>query len=193
MSLDFLNDVSEFKALLRELEKGRGSLRISGVADAAKPFFLAALARALPRSVVHVQPAELSPSRFEERGRFFLAQLGSAKRARAFPSLTEYSSPDAPPSLEAVSSRMRFFHDLVHRPPSLVVTNLFGLLPPFPAPEALPGLFLRLDKGTRHDRDRFLQTLSEYGYVREDLISFRGEYAGRGGIVDVFPPWQNSP
>jgi len=193
MSLDFLSGVSEFKALVRELDQGRRSLRVSGVADAAKPFFLASLAQALPRGIVLIQPAEFSLPRFEERSRFFLSQLRSPKRVRALPPLTDYPSPDAPPSLEAVSSRMRFFYDLLHRPPSLIVTNLFGLLRPFPAPAALPGLFIRLDKGARCERDGFLRKLAEYGYVREDLISFRGEYAGRGGIVDVFPPWQSAP
>jgi len=193
MSLDFLKDVPEFKALVRELEKGSRGLRISGLAAAAKPFFLATLAQVLPKTIVHIQPAEFSLSRFEEQCLFFLTQLRSPKRAKALPPLTEDPSRDAPPSLEAVSSRMRFFYDLLHRRPSLVVTNLFGLLRPFPSPPDLPGLFLRLEKGALHGRDRFLRTLAEFGYVREDLISFRGEYAGRGGIVDVFPPWQKAP
>ncbi|MDP2914017.1 MAG: transcription-repair coupling factor [Candidatus Aminicenantes bacterium] len=193
MSLAFLKDVPEFKALVRELEEGRRGLRISGLADAAKPFFLSVLADALPKTLIIIQPAEFSLARFEEQSLFFLTHLGSSKRAKALPPLTEEPFQDAPPSLEAVSSRMRFFYDLLHRRPSLVVTNLFGLLRPFPAPADLPGLFLRLERGALHDRDRFLRTLTEFGYVREDLISFRGEYAGRGGIVDVFPPWQNAP
>ncbi len=187
MSLDFLKDVPEFQAFVRALDKGGAGLRLSGPADAAKPFFLAALAKALSKTILYIQPAEFSPARFEEQCRFFLGQLRSSRRASALPALTDFSSPDAPPSLDAVSSRMRFFYDLLHRPPALVATNLFGLLRPFPAPADLAGLFLRVEKGAFLDRDRLLRTLAEYGYAREDLISFRGEYSWRGGVVDVFP------
>ena len=88
---------------------------------------------------------------------------------------------------------MRFFFDLANRPPILTVTNLFGLLRPFPAPDRLPELFLRLNKNAEFDRDELIARLASFGYVREDLITFRGEYAFRGGIVDVFSPWQKNP
>jgi transcription-repair coupling factor (superfamily II helicase) len=194
MSLDFLKDVSEFKDFVRALENNERRVRISGLADAAKPFFFSFLARSLPhKSLVYIQPGEFSPARFEERCAFFLSRLGSPILARSFPPLTESLYQEAPPSLDAVSSRMRFFYDLLIRPPALVVTNLIGLLRPVPEPDRLPGLFLRLDKNSSYERDRLLQTLAAFGYIREDLISFRGEYAGRGGIVDVFSPWRNAP
>jgi transcription-repair coupling factor (superfamily II helicase) len=193
MSLDFLNDVPEFKDLVRALEKSEKGLRISGLAAPSKPFFLSSLAQRLPRRIVYIQPAEYSITRFEERSRFFFSELGSAKHAKALPALTENPYQETAPSLEAVSSRMRLFYDLLYRMPALIITNLFGLLRPFPGPDRLAHLFLRLEKNSFYDRDKLLETLAGYGYVREDLISFRGEYAGRGGIVDVFSPWQNVP
>jgi len=42
-------------------------------------------------------------------------------------------------------------------------------------------------------RERLLQTLAQYGYEREDLVSFPGEYAWRGGIIDVYSPWDRFP
>ena len=88
---------------------------------------------------------------------------------------------------------MRFFYDLKHRPPALVLTNLFGLLRPFPGPGRLDKLFVRLERGLAFERDRLIGLLAEYGYVREDLLAFRGEYAYRGGVVDAFSPWHSRP
>jgi transcription-repair coupling factor (superfamily II helicase) len=202
VSLSFLRDVPEFKDLVRALGSlGRGrpgvplfpSPSISGLAGPAKPFFLASLAHALDRPVVFVQPTEFSPARLEDETAFYLAGLGSARRVRALPDLAETPFIETAPSLEAVSARMRFLYDLLHRPPALIATSVFGLLRPFPAPARLPDLFLRLEKGASQDRDALLERLAGYGYVREDLISFRGEYAGRGGIVDVYSPWRNAP
>jgi transcription-repair coupling factor (superfamily II helicase) len=193
MSLDFLQDVPEFKDLVRALDKDEAGLRISGLAASAKPFFFSYLAQTFAKRIVYIQPADFSMTRFEDQCAFFFSQLGSSKNAKALPALAENLYEEAAPSLEAASSRLKFFYDLLYRPPALVVTNMFGLLRPFPAPDDLPRLFLRLDKGSFFDRDKLLETLVAYGYAREDLISFRGEYAWRGGIVDLFSPWQNAP
>jgi len=201
MGLNFIQNVPEFRDLVRTLEAtpvgappGAGPrISVSGVAEPAKPFLLSALTAALSRTVVFIQPAELSPSRFEERCAFFLTQLRSPKRARALPSPAETIPMSTAPSLEVTSSRMRFFRDLLVHPPALVVTDLFGLLAPFPAPDRLAGLFVRLEKNTFFERDRLLRTLSDFGYSREDLIAFRGEYAGRGSVVDIYSPWQKAP
>ena len=54
-------------------------------------------------------------------------------------------------------------------------------------------LFLSLEVGGEADHDELLETLARYGYTREDLIASPGEYAWRGGIVDVFSPWEANP
>ena len=193
MSLNFLDDVAEFKELVRSLESGDKNLRISGLIEAAKPYFFSFLAQKLEKRIVFIQPASASLSRLEEQCRFFSSQWAPSKHVKALPALKENPYQEASPPLEAVSSRLQFFYDLLYRKPSLILTNLFGLLKPFPSPEEMPRLFLRLAKSDFFDRDKLIQTLEEYGYSREDLISFRGEYAWRGGIVDVFTPWQTVP
>jgi len=197
MSLSFLLEVPEFKGLVRalggEAVAESGPPIISGLAGASKPFFCASLTQALDRPIVLIQPLEYASGRLEEETRFFLDGLGSSRRVRNLPDLTETPFAETAPSLEAVSSRMRFLYDLLYQPPSLIVTNAFGLLRSLPPPDRLPGLFLRLAKNSFYDRDEILEKLASFGYVREDLISFRGEYAGRGGIVDVYSPWQSAP
>jgi transcription-repair coupling factor (superfamily II helicase) len=196
MSLDFLKDVAEFKDFLRSLEGFREELprlSLSGLNDAARPYFLAMLAIHAPARIIYVQTSDRPLSELEERCRFFLGKLGVSRNIKALPSLTENPYGGAPPSLEDVASRMQFFYDLKHRPPALVLTNLFGLLRPFPAPGRLDQLFVRLERGLTFERDRLIERLAEFGYVREDLLAFRGEYAYRGGVVDAFSPWHSQP
>jgi transcription-repair coupling factor (superfamily II helicase) len=193
MSLNFLDDVAEFKELVRSLQSGETSLRISGLIETAKPFFFSFLTQKLQKKIVYIQPASRPLPPFEEQCRFFFSQWAPAKHVKALPALAENPYRETSPPLEAVSSRLMFFHDLLYDSPSLVLTNLFGLLKSFPSPENLPRLFLRLAKGEFFDRDKLIGTLDEFGYARDDLIAFRGEYAWRGGIVDVFSPWQRVP
>ena len=196
MSLDFLKDVTEFKDLVRALERFREELprlSLSGINDAARPYFLAMAAIHAPARIIYVQTSDRPLAELERSCRFFLDKLGVSRNVKALPSLTENPYGGAPPSLEDVASRTRFFYDLKHRPPALVLTNLFGLLRPFPGPGRLDRLFVQLERGLPFERDRLLERLVEFGYVREDLLAFRGEYAYRGGVVDAFSPWHPQP
>jgi transcription-repair coupling factor (superfamily II helicase) len=196
MSLDFLKDVAEFNEFVRILENFRQELpeiSLSGVNDAGRPYFLAMLAIHAPARVIYIQPSDRPLADLEQRCRFFLNKLGVSRNLKSLPSLTENPYGGAPPSLEDVASRMQFFYDLKHRPPALVLTNPFGLLRPFPAPGCLDGLFVRLERGGSIERDALIAALAEFGYVREDLLAFRGEYAFRGGVVDAYSPWAALP
>ncbi|MCW2686408.1 MAG: transcription-repair coupling factor, partial [Mycobacterium sp.] len=52
---------------------------------------------------------------------------------------------------------------------------------------------LRLKVGDTYDFDALLHRLVELAYVRVEMVTARGEFAVRGGIVDVFPPTAEHP
>jgi transcription-repair coupling factor (superfamily II helicase) len=193
VSLNFLFATPEFRDLQTAVQKGEKGIRIQGVTDAARPYVLACLACKLPRRLVCVRPPSRPLAPLEEDCRFFLSRLRSTLPVGSLPALSDDPYLEIPPSLDAVSSRMRFLWNALHESASLIVTNPFGLLKPLPAPADLERSFLNLEVGRAMDRDEILRTLSEYGYSREDLIASPGEYAWRGGIIDVFPPWQAYP
>ncbi len=191
--MDFLKHTEEFKRLLDALRDGKKGLRVSGLIPAAQPYFVSILAQELEKPIILIRPASSSLSRLKEDCRFFLSQLGSHKRSVLLPPLFESPYQEISPSLETVSSRMRFFYELLKGPPSLLLTNLLGLLLPLPSPGNLPRFFIELEPGTRMGRDKLVQKLAEFGYTREDLVNSHGEFAYRGGIVDVFSPWEMDP
>ncbi len=193
MSLDFLKEAEEFKKLLQAINHKETGLRVTGLIDSAKAFFLASLAQKLRKRIVFIQPHSSSLTRIDEQCRFYLSQFSSPVHLSSLPSLSESPYQEFFPPLDSISSRMRFFYDLIQRLPSLIVTNLFGLLKPFPSPQNIEHLFLELGIGENGGRDRFIDIIEGYGYTREDLVNSAGEYAWRGGVVDVFSPWHFSP
>jgi len=193
MSLDFLFRVPEFEGLAKALEAGEKSVAIPGVVEAAKPYVLACLARRLDRRIVYVRPASRSLDRAEAECRFFLAQLGVAVPTAVLPALSDNPYLEVPPPLDAVSKRMRFFHGLQAGGRGIVFAEPLGLVKPFPSPETLERSFFKVAVGELLDRDEFLRVLAAYGYEKEDLIASAGEFAWRGGVVDVFPPWETNP
>ena len=193
MSLDFLSNLPQFGSLLKAIHQGERGLVAGGLIEPAKPFFISALAQKLEKSIVYIQPSSLSLPRLQEQCQFFFNQFNSSRPVHSFPALVDSPYGEIPPSLDSVSSRMKFLHSLVRGPSASVLTNLPGLLKPFPRPEDLRTFFLELGRGETFDRDELLRTLAEFGYTREDLINSPGEYAWRGGIVDFFSPWQSYP
>ncbi len=50
-----------------------------------------------------------------------------------------------------------------------------------------------LRAGEEHDLDDVVQALVDAAYTRTDMVERRGEFAVRGGILDVFPPTVDHP
>src|SRR4030043_1199880 len=193
MSLDFREKtavcgrVGEDPRLQKEARMGPGPV------ERAVPFFLPCPSREVDKRIIFIQPRARALSLLEDRCRFYFSQSSLASGLETLPEPPDSPYEGVSPSLEAVSSRMRFFYSLGRRSPALVLTHLFGLLKPFPGPGDLKDSFLELEAGQKFDRDRLLQTLRDFGYAKEELIASAGEYAWRGGVVDVFFPWGGLP
>jgi transcription-repair coupling factor (superfamily II helicase) len=193
VSLDFLLRADEFKALASAVASPERPLSVRGAIEPAKPYLLACLARTAGRPVVFIRAESAPLAPLERDCRFFLSRLVPEAGLATLAPLSDNPYFEVPPSLDAASSRMKLFRRLLIAPPSIVVTSLGGLLKPVPCPGDMGRLFLTLEAGGEADHDALLETLSRYGYAREDLIASPGEYAWRGGIVDVFSPWEANP
>src|SRR4030043_2457832 len=171
MSLDFREKtavcgrVGEDPRLQKEARMGPGPV------EPAVPYFLTCLSRELDKKTILSQPRSRALSLLEDRCRFYFSQFSLASGLETLPELADSPYEGVSPSLEAVSSRMRFFYSLGRRSPALGVTHLFGLLTPFPGPGDLKDSFLELEAGQKFDRDRLLQTLPDFGYAKEELIA----------------------
>ncbi|MET1051394.1 MAG: transcription-repair coupling factor [Mycetocola sp.] len=100
------------------------------------------------------------------------------------------------PSAEIVGKRMaalRAMTDWTGQSPLIVVASVRAALQPLAdnLTEVEP---IPLVAGARgHDLALLAGQLVELAYVRVDMVSRRGEFAVRGGILDVFPPVAEHP
>ncbi len=70
----------------------------------------------------------------------------------------------------------------------VLVASVQALLQATIGPDDLPARVRTLAPGTRIGQDALLGELFERGYTPVTEVAGRGEFARRGGIVDVFPP-----
>ena len=77
--------------------------------------------------------------------------------------------------------------------PRVLVAGVQALFQHTLGPDALPEKPVVLRRGERLSLERALRTLVELGYENVPEVAGRGEFARRGGIVDIFPAGQPLP
>jgi transcription-repair coupling factor (superfamily II helicase) len=100
-----------------------------------------------------------------------------------------------PPSEEVTRARLATLMRLHSREPLLVVASPRGLLRPTLSRSVVEAGLTEVKRGARLPRDQLVGRLVELGYRRESAVSVPGDFAVRGGIVDVFGvdrarPWR---
>lgn len=69
----------------------------------------------------------------------------------------------------------------------IIVSPIQALLQPVPSPQSLSENILCIRKNQEHSRDKLILWLQDHHYQSVSQIENAGEYALRGGIVDIFP------
>jgi transcription-repair coupling factor (superfamily II helicase) len=107
-------------------------------------------------------------------------------RVRFYPARgVRYESHLAPPP-HLVGLRIAALDALTEEGPAIVVASAVALMERVPDPELRPhGFTLRV--GEEINLEETLERLVELGYAREEQVFERGQFAVRGGILDVYP------
>jgi transcription-repair coupling factor (superfamily II helicase) len=77
--------------------------------------------------------------------------------------------------------------------PRLILTTVNALLQKLPPPEVVRSGLFAAKAGERIDREQLLLCLARNGYRRSGTVVEPGEYAVRGGIIDVYPTGSEQP
>jgi transcription-repair coupling factor (superfamily II helicase) len=151
------------------------------------------------RLVVVVVPTDADAEETATDTRFFLTALegldGRAAGAAVLPLPSHEVDPyrGLSPHLHVASARARALASIASGSVRVVVASAAALLPRLVPPRRLASSVLELKPGAEVDPQLLGEHLVESGFVREDPADEHGEFAMRGGIVDVFPPGDDQP
>ncbi|MBU3750126.1 MAG: DEAD/DEAH box helicase, partial [Mycobacterium sp.] len=179
-------------AELSDLAAGRpGELALVGPAS-AQLYVACALARTGPLLVVTATGRQADDLTAELRGVY-------GEAAALFPSWETLPHERLSPAVDTVGARLLLLRRLARPddpqlgpPLQVVVTTVRSLLQPMAADlaEVEPVI---LSLGSDQDFEQLVARLAELAYSRVDMVARRGEFAVRGGILDVFPPTAEHP
>jgi transcription-repair coupling factor (superfamily II helicase) len=92
------------------------------------------------------------------------------------------------PKNDTVAARFKALHRLASKkPPRVLVTSIRGLIQPIIA-TVLDAKLPVLEIEMTFSMPELIESLAFLGYTRTDLVERRGDFAVRGGIIDLFPP-----
>ena len=163
-------------------------LTLSGVPTGFLPQLLADLARAASTRAVFVAPDEAAMRAIASTAPFFAPEL----EVLQFPAWDCLPYDRASPTLRVMAERIACLHRLQGKRdrPQLLLTTVNAATQRVLTPFRIRQLVAKLAPGERIDRDRLTAMLQANGYVRTETVHDHGEYAVRGGLVDLFPSGQ---
>ena len=178
-----LQSTDSFKRLLSE-----SRYELTGAAAEARALILATLQDVTRRRIAVIVPGDAALDDFEAALRLF---HHDPRRVSLYPSPSLSPYQNVSPSLGVIREEIRALGMLAGEGADLVVIPVRALFTRLPRPESFSSRVVTLRASEDIDPRALLQMLVENGFVRTDLVGEAGEFAFRGGILDVFPP--NTP
>src|SRR5205823_8526976 len=154
----------------------------------------------LPHGVVlYVVPSDGELDQAVTDVRFFVSALeglssgGAGHAVLPFPSHEVDPYRGLAPHIGVTSARARALHAIADGTARVVVASASSLLPRVSTPERLLRASIDLKPGQDIPPTDLAELLADAGFTREDPADEHGEFAVRGGILDVFPAGEDQP
>ncbi|MBR4720853.1 MAG: transcription-repair coupling factor [Clostridia bacterium] len=180
---NLLSEYKEYSDLLTALKKGDTPISVSGIVDSAWGQFIYETSDAKRTLVLAHNDREAE--RIAENLRLF------CDRIFLFPK-KEYVFFDIDAQDRNIeNARLTALYEISKG--GILVASIDSILT-FTLPyEKLEKYTVTLKLGDSYDRDELIEKLIKMGYSREEEVSGKGQFAVRGGILDIFSPQAESP
>ncbi len=174
--MELSNSLEKFRDKIAE----EPSLLIEGLWDAPKALLVRLLQE---KKNILVLTSDTKESKLLDDAAYF-----KIDNIVEFPSWETLPGEEIAPSPDIVGKRLEILHRLIHsQKKHVVICPLQAALQKVPSPAFLKPLCRTLKKGEEVSFSSLPKWLSERGYRRSSVVADKGEFAIRGGIIDIFP------
>src|SRR5215510_14090957 len=174
---------------LAELRADTGLVSITGLHDVAKALVAVYLTHALRRPAFFVTDSNRRAEALAETLRFFAAIFpGASGNVATLPSFDRLPWESQSPHADILERRATTLFRLTDGQISLAIAPMSAALWRYQDPAAYLYLTKTLAKDTEIGHEELVTHLSSVGYTRTEMVELPGQFAVRGGIIDVFSP-----
>ena len=185
--LSALLEIPEYKLLSKAVQKGE-SAAVTGIGQLCRSHLIAALTTVTDRPMVVLCQDDMAAKRLQEELKAFLGESFPVLPGRE---LTLYDTAVVSRGWE--QKRLRQLFDLATGKTKLQILSWESASQRTMPPETLTGAAFRLRTGREYDLEVLLRRLTASGYSRCGMVEGPGQFAVRGGIVDIFSPAADRP
>ncbi len=169
---------------LRAIERGVRPVAFSHVTEPAQAFLVAAIAGQIRKTFWVVCPNVRSQELLYE------SLLNWVPNALFLPEAEFAAVENILPDPELAAERLALLNRVQReKGPHLIIATRAALDQAAPEPAALRSAAMALRRGANEPMERTIETLVTAGYERVAQVTTRGQFAVRGGILDLFS-WQ---
>ncbi|MGB9071165.1 MAG: transcription-repair coupling factor [Terriglobales bacterium] len=195
---DLFADVERLPAFTRaasHLRESTGRIRVTGLSPAAKALIAVLLRRAVERPLVLVVADNRSAEELLPVLRAFCELTGAADpdSVVSLPARDVLPFQNLSPHPEIQEERATALWKIATGGASVVIAPVTATTILLRSPDYYAGLARILRRGENFDLELLLQHLNAVGYTSTDVVEMPGQYAARGGILDVYSPEADRP
>ena len=187
--------LSAFARVASHLREGTGRTRVSGLTPTAKALLLVLLQRRAERPLIFVVNDNRAVEEFIPilRGFCELTAACDPEAVVSLPARDVLPFQNLSPHPELQEERATALWKIATGTASIVVTPVAATAIRLRAAEFYTDLARTIRRGESLDTDALLAHLNTVGYSPADVVEMPGQYALRGGILDVYSPEAERP
>ena len=175
-------------AALDDLRRGGQESRLDGLIDPARTIVAAQCAAAIRRpTIVVVQSSARAEAMLEPLRYFYRAASADAGQVVLLPGLDALPWGELPAHPEILETRAMALWRFVAGQAQLMIVPVSAAMLHYHPAESYENLARTIERHTEVPLDDLVRHLESTGYIRAEMVEAPGQFAFRGGIVDVFP------
>jgi transcription-repair coupling factor (superfamily II helicase) len=191
-------DVQKLPAFVRvasHLKEGTGRMRVSGLTPTAKALLLVLFQRFAGRPLIFVVKDNHAVEEFVPvlRGFCELTSACDPESIVALPARDVLPFQNLSPHPELQEERATALWKIATAAASIVVSPVAATAIRLRSSDYYTDLARTIRRGESFDLDSLLAHLNTVGYTPTDVVEMPGQYAVRGGILDVYSPEADRP
>ncbi len=187
--IDIFLQEKEIDKLQEELEAGQDRQLIAGLSGGAKSVFFKALQQSLEQPVLIVSPNLLQAQRTYED----LVKMLGESLVHLYPAEELIAADFSVSSYELRAQRIDTLNHMARFGKGIYITPVAGMKKLLPAKNQWLSSALSAKVDGTIDIEEWLNRLVEMGYTRQAMVTAPGEFALRGGILDLYPLYMDNP
>ena len=185
--LTFLKNIPEYQLLLKSIDR-REAAAVTGLGQINRSHLIAGLRREFQRPIVVICQDDMTAKRLQQELAAFLGETAPVLPSRE---LTLYDTAVVSRAWE--QKRLKQLYDLASGRTGLQIMTWESLSQRTIPPAVLNRAAFTLEVGQEYPLEELTEKLLHAGYTRCGMVEGPGQFALRGGIVDIYSPAEERP